>query len=128
MSLQFSNTANKHGIVQRIERELGMNYGDITGDPTVFSGFVSDVNIALDKVLAIIFEVGGTWQFDDNNYTDLPVMTTSLNENQRDYSFVSDEHSYLVLDLFKVMVADSSGNYREIFPVDAARRGGAPSN
>lgn len=86
-----------------------------------------DVNIALDRALALIFQVGGTWQFDDSNHTDYPIITTDLVSGQRDYSFVSDENGNLILEVQKVMVADPNGVYSEIYPVDIPN-GSAPAS
>lgn len=126
MSIQFSNTTTKGGILQLIERNCGFNDGDITGNATLLAQFTSDVNVALDQVLSIIFDVGGTWKFDDSNHTDHPIITTSLVANQRDYSFTTDESGNLILDIFKVFVADSSGNYTELCPVNVPFN--SPSN
>lgn len=85
-----------------------------------------DINLALDRAYSLIFQVGGTWQFDDSNHTDYPIITTAIVSGQRDYSFVSDEQGNLVLDIYKVMVADEQGNFYEITPVDQQSRN-APS-
>lgn len=85
-----------------------------------------DINLALDRALALIFQVGGMWQFDDSNQTDYPIITTSLVSGQRDYTFTSDEQGNLILDIYKVFVADSTGVFHEVFPVDV--QSGAPYN
>jgi hypothetical protein len=79
---------------------------------------VIDINLALDKVWDIILPNMGTWQLDDSNQTDYPIITTDLVSGQRDYSFVTDEQGNLILDIYKVMIADENGVYSEIFPVD----------
>lgn len=81
-----------------------------------------DINLALDRALSLIFQVGGTWQFDDSNHTDYPIITTNIISGQRDYSFVTDEQGNLILDIYKVMVADEQGNFSEIIPVDQQNR------
>jgi hypothetical protein len=78
----------------------------------------ADVNLALDSVWATIFEVGGTWQLDDSNFTDYPVITTNLVSGQRDYSFTTDGSGNVILEIYKVLVSDAQGNYIEINPVD----------
>lgn len=88
------------------------------------SDITRDVNLALDEAYSTIFQVGGTWQFDDSNHTDYPIITTNIVSGQRDYSFVSDENGNLILDVQKVFLADENGNYREITPVDVPS--GAP--
>lgn len=126
MSLVFSNTTSKNGILQRIEKTCGFQDGDITGNTTKLAQFTGDVNVALDRVLSLIFSVGGTWQFDDSNHTDYPIITTNLVSGQRDYTFTSDESGNLILEIYKVFVADDSGDYREILPVD--QQSDAPVN
>lgn len=79
---------------------------------------VRDINMGLDKVFSIIFEVGGTWQFDDSNHTDYPIIQTNLVDGQRDYQFVEDGSSNLVLEIHKVLVATEDGIYQELKPVD----------
>lgn len=119
MSLKLSDTTNKNGILQVIERTLKFTDGYITGNATRLKEWVSEVNLALDWVYAIIFEQGGTWQFDDSNHTDYPIITTNIVANQRDYTFTTDEQGNLILDIYKVVVKSSStGNYVEIKPVD----------
>lgn len=80
---------------------------------------VADINSALGDAFAIAFSAGGTWQFDDSNHTDYPIITTALVSSQRDYAFTTDEQGNLILDIYKVMARISStGQYQEIYPVD----------
>lgn len=118
MSLAFSNTTTKNGLIQLCERNCGFNDGEISGNSTLLARFTGDLNIALDKTLATIFEVGGTWQFDDSNHTDYPIITSTITSGQRDYPFTSDEQGNLILDVYKVLVADSSGDFRELIKYD----------
>lgn len=120
MSQAFSNTTLKNGIIQSIERNLYGDDGDgrITGDELLFARFTADVNLAMDKVLNVIFDADGTWQFDDSNHTDYPIITRDLVASRRDYTFVSDESGNLILDVYKVFVADENGIFTEIDPVD----------
>ncbi len=128
MSIAFSNTTTKAGLIQQIEKKLKLGDGFISGNTTRLAQWTADINLALDKVLAIIFQVGGTWQMDDTNHSDYPIITTNLNSGQRDYTFTTDGSGNLILEIYKVLVADENGNFREIIPVDASERGGAPSN
>lgn len=83
---------------------------------------VQDINLALGDAIAIALESGGTWQYDDNNHSDYPIITTALVGSptpQRDYAFTSDEQGNLILDIYKVMVrVSATGAYQEIYPVD----------
>lgn len=118
MSLVYSNTTTKNGLIQLCERICGFNDSEISGNTTTLAKFTGDINIALDRALSIIFEVGGTWQFDDSNFTDYPIITTGIVSGQRDYSFTVDGSSNLILDIYRVQVADSNGLFRDIVPTD----------
>lgn len=118
MSLVFSDVTTKKGIIQEIESELGFNDGDISGNTVLLKKFTALVNLAFDDFLFHAFGSESSWQFDDSNHTDFPFITTNLVSGQRDYTFVTDDGGNLILDVYRVMVADSGGTYREIYPVD----------
>jgi hypothetical protein len=118
MSLPFSNTTTKNGIIQVCERNCGFDDGDISGNSTLLAQFTGMSNLALDEAFAIIFKVGGTWQLDDSNHTNYPFITTNLVASQRDYTFTEDGSGNLVLDIYKVLVKDPNGVYFEVDPVD----------
>lgn len=121
MSLQFSDTTNKNGLMQRIERACGYNDGEITGNTTRMAYFTSDVNAGLNDVFGSILGKKG-WQHDDPNHTKYPFITLDLVQSQRDYFFTKDEQGNVIVDIHKVMVADSSGIYRELYQKDQNRR------
>lgn len=120
MSLQFSDTTNKNGIIQRIEMELGFPDAYISGDSTRMSQWAASINLALDRAFHIIFGADGKWQFDDKNLTDYPIITTNIVASQRDYSFTTDEDGNVILDIARVFYRSSTTTpYYELFPVDA---------
>lgn len=89
---------------------------------------VVDINLALGDAFTLAFQAGGTWQFDDSNHTDYPIITTALASSQRDYPFTTDEQGNLILDIYKVMVRISAtGEYQEAFPVDVQSESGTES-
>lgn len=102
------------------EQEIGVNQGDVSGDTTRLKQFTADVNNALDDYFTIALPASGTWQLDDSNQTDYPIITTNLVDGQRDYAFTTDGSSNLILDVFRVFVLTSATGtqYVEIFPVD----------
>jgi hypothetical protein len=104
MSLQFSDTSNYLGIIQRIEDHCGFNYGDITGNTTLFKKFTAKVNMAQNKAWSIIIPASGSFQWDDNNHDDYPIIRTSIVSGQRDHSFTNDEDGNRILDIFKVAI------------------------
>jgi hypothetical protein len=122
MSLVFSDTSGKDGILQMIEQTLGLPDAYITGDSTRLAQWTGRVNLALDKVFSIIFQADGRWQFDDGNHTTYPILTGNLEDGRRDYSFTADSDGNLVLSIDRVFAkTSSSGPYYEIFPVDVQR-------
>ena len=78
----------------------------------------ADVNLALDEILGFMFPRGGTWQLDDANHTDYPIIFTNLISGQRDYTFTTDEGGNMILDIYRVMVADSIGRFYDLDRVD----------
>lgn len=122
MSLVFSDTNANAGIIQAIERRLfGDNgIGRITGSAALLKSFTADVNLAFSRVLSIIFKADGTWQYDDTNHTDYPIITTNLEQGQRDYPFTEDGSGNLVLHLHKVSIkrSASAATYEDIRPFD----------
>lgn len=116
--IQFNDISNFNGLVQFYEQEIGANPGDISGNTTKLKQFTARCNLALDKYLSLAIGASGTWELDDSNHTDYPIITTNLVSGQRDYTFVSDENGNLILDIYKVMIKDTSGKFVEIYPVD----------
>lgn len=121
MSLPFSNTTTKRGILQTIEDKCGFNDGDITGNTLKRKKFTAKCNDALDAALKIIFRVGGTAKFDDSNHDDYNIIYLDLVSGQDNYSFLTDSQGNLILEIDKVFIKQSaSGPYVPISPVDTA--------
>jgi len=120
LSIQFNDIENKRGILQHIERNCGFEDGGITGNTKLKKWFTSEVNLALDEVLSNIFEVDGTWQFDDSNFEDFPTITTDLVAGQRDYNFTTDETGNLILDVYSVFALKSATDtkFELLQPID----------
>ena len=71
------------------------------------------VNSALETLVGKIINADGHWQYDDTNYTDLPVGTGNLVSAQSSYSFSSE-----YLDILEVMILTTGGIYQRITPFD----------
>lgn len=124
MSIAYSDTTNKDGIIQRIEQELGFADGYISGDATRLKFWTGSINLALDKAFHIIFGADGRWQFDDSNHTKNPFIFTDLTINQRTYNFTADEQSNLILDIHSVYARSSASNpYYLLTPRDLQSEG-----
>lgn len=128
MSLVFSDTSTKQGLVQEYEREIGLDYGDVSGNATLLAEFVSLLNQSLDDAAAIAVKSEGRWQWDDSNQTDYPIITTNLVLGQRDYTFTTDQDGNAILDVYKVFVASPAGIFREMQPVDVQTGDATPRN
>ncbi len=120
MSIVFSDTSTYKGLIQLIEKEIGANLADISGSTTKLKETTADINLAMDDYLDLALKSSGTWQFDDSNQTDHPIITTALVDGQRDYAFTLDGSNNLILEVMRVFVKPSSTatTYIEIFPKD----------
>lgn len=79
-------------------------------------------NNAYEEIVSKILSYDGKWQFDDSNYTDFPVGTTTLVNSQSDYPFDST-----VLEVERVEVLDEQGIWQELRPIDESEIEGAIS-
>lgn len=119
MSIQFNDTTAYKGLVQLYEKDIAVARGVISGDTNKLKEFTADCNIAFDDFLHLAFNSSGTWQYDDSNHTDFPIITTNLVASQRDYTFTNDESGNLIIDIHRVFVRNSTTDpYFEIHPVD----------
>lgn len=71
---------------------------------------VVSTNIWQDKVLSWIMQVDKRCEFDDNNQTDEPTKSITLTDSTRTYALTSVTY----LKIAKVVILDSSGNYKEL--------------
>ena len=76
------------------------------------------MNQAYEKIIGKILSADGTWQFDDSNFSDLPIGTTTLVDGQQDYSFPATH-----LEIERVEVKNKDGNYELVSPVDKTNIG-----
>jgi len=121
LSIQFSDTSTYKGLVQMYEKEIGKEYGDISGSTVKLKSFTADANMAVDSFMDIALRADGSWNVDDTNHTDFPERKMTLTSGTRRYaisSFTADAGQNLPLDIFKVYVKNPDGIYVEIEPVD----------
>ena len=121
MSLQYNNTSSPYnGIIQQIEKEIGANRGDISGNTEQLALWTSEVNLVLDEFTAMAIQCSGRWQWDDSNQTGYPIIKGNIVSGQQDYPFTEDGSGNLILDVYKVAILPSSTAtvYQEIFPTD----------
>lgn len=109
----FSDTLTKQGLVQDCEQLIFGNYGDISGNANRLYDFTARMNRALDKSAGLIMSVDGRWQYDDTNYTDFPIGSTTITSGQADYTLST---THLIIE--KVVILDPSGNSIILKPID----------
>jgi hypothetical protein len=121
----FSDTTNKNGLVQFYEKEIGANYGDVSGNAELLAEFTARVNKTLDNYLLLWSSSAGTWQGDDQNFTNYPIITANIVSGQRDYSFTVDDNSNRITDVSKVLILPSATatEYVPITPIDELTTG-----
>ena len=76
--MQFSDTTNLNGLIQRCELLTGLGDTGISGDATLLKHFTSLINQTYHKVVTMILQSQDEWDFDDKNHTDYPILTTDL--------------------------------------------------
>lgn len=120
MSSPFNDTTNLNGIVQQYEEEIGVDAGTVSGNPTKLKKLAAKVNQALDDFTKIAIQASGTWQYDDSNHTDYPIIKTNIVSGQKSYVLTSDEQGNLLLDILKVAILPSATatTYVDLEPVD----------
>jgi hypothetical protein len=117
MAQQFSDTTTKNGLIQTCEDELFSNYGDISGNTNRLYQFTRLLNEALNRVTSLILTADGRWQFDDTNFTDLPIGTTdlvtTLGSEQSNYAFDVSH-----LKILGVELLNADGVWKQLTPID----------
>lgn len=114
--MQFSNTTNNDGIIQDCEFWLfASNYGQISNDTNLLKTFTSLSNQALNDVSIIAMGSDDRWQYDDTNYTNYPIATTNLVQDQHDY-VLDVSH----LRITRVEIKDDQNNWTVLQPLDLA--------
>ena len=93
--MQYSDTTNKNGIIQRIERHTELGDGVISGDETTRKQVTADVNETIYELTTDLMLLQDSFDWDDPNKADYPIATTPLVADQRDYQF--DSISFLKL-------------------------------
>lgn len=116
----FSDTVNNLGILQQVRDMMRV---DSTQWAT--SKVVNSVNNYLDTVAGYAIGADRRFQWDDTNHTALPIGTTNLVASQADYSFLTDEQGNSILNLTRIDIKDSSGNWTQLKTIDQVEINGA---
>ena len=90
---------------------LGLLNTDTTSFPA--ADFIRSANSWTRKAVYLTWKNSSIWEFDDSNYTTLPIGTTTLVDSQQDYALPTN-----ALDVQRVEVKDSSGNFQVLKQFD----------
>jgi hypothetical protein len=82
---------------------------------------VNSVNNWLDMVTGYAIGNDRRFQWDDTNHTKLPIGTTNVVANQSDYSFLTDEQGNKILNLIRIDILGSDGNYTKLQAIDESQ-------
>ena len=105
------------GLIQR-----NTNTQNTTTSSYPIADKTTDVNNALNRYMLLAISAEGKWQVDDTNQTDYPVVFGDVVSGQQDYSFTTDEQGNQILDIYKVRIKDSAGNWHTLKQRDITAR------
>lgn len=118
--MKISDTANKDGGIQTIERYCNLGDGGITSNTVLFSQVIGLVNQGVKNVFAELLTVDKQWKIDDSAYTDFPTAQIDLVSGTRDYllptATVGGDFSTLYKINF-VRVLNASGQKMDLLPL-----------
>lgn len=109
----FSDSTGNLGIVEQVRSIMRV---DSTQWPTW--KIVNSCNNWLDYLAGYLIGSDKRFQWDDTNHTKLPIGTTDLVADQKDYSFLTDEQGNKILTLTRVDLLQSDGTYRQLHLID----------
>lgn len=111
----FSDSSGNLGIVQQTRTFVGV---DSTQWPTY--NIVNSTNNWLDTVTGYAIGADRRFQWDDTNHSKMPIGTTNLVADQREYSFLTDEQGNRILTLTRIDWKDANGIWTQLKPIDQA--------
>lgn len=109
--MQLNDTTNYNGLLQDTRFILGIEVTDTTTYP--IKSNVRNINSWYRRANSWIWEATGDWEYDDSNWTNLPIATTDLVADQQDYELPSTAQK-----LDRVEVLNSNGDYILLKPFD----------
>lgn len=112
--MDFSDTTNLDGLVEQIDFFANSNS---TKYP--LKDKARNVNVWYRRIVGLIWKSQGNWTFDDVNNTTLPVATTTLVDNQRDYGLPTAAGSSYG-EIERVEILDNGSNYYRLQRIELA--------
>lgn len=113
--LQFSDTTNKDGIVQKIQDACGLLSATTNSYP--LKRITKDVNSALDNYLEIANAEAPKIKVDDTNHSSEQKMLINLVSGTKRYTFGSDANSNQIMriDRIDILRADGTSKRLKVF-------------
>lgn len=114
--MYFNDTNSSTGLIQDCETLTGLGKNGISGNSDKLKEFTRLINNWYRKADTWIWQAVGDWDFDDSNYTTLPIATTDLVDAQGDYALPTTARK-----VERVEVLDSSGDYQMVNSIDKSQ-------
>lgn len=114
----YNDTTIKDGAVQMMESLCLLGDGGITNDTTLFAKMTGLYNQAVKETEEAIMKVDKNWKWDDFNYTDFPIATIDLADQQRDYTLPASTSGGNSATLWKVNRIRIKGIDGLYYPID----------
>ncbi len=113
--MDFNNTTTLGGLIQDCEFLTNIGTANISGNATKLKQFTSFINERSRTVLTLILQAQDEWDYDDKNYTDFPIITTSLVKDQTDYALPLVGENMLKIKRVEIKYRDT---WAKAFPID----------
>lgn len=114
--MQYSDTTNKNGLLQRCEFLCNLGDAGISGNSLLKAQFTNNINRWYHKVVTMVLDSMDGWDFDDNNYSAKhPIVTRALVAARRDYVFSTAAWSLIATE------GGSAGSNAAIKPLKIKR-------
>lgn len=110
--LQFSDTTNKDGIVQKIQDACGLISATTNTYP--LKRITKDVNSALDNYFDMANEESPHIKIDDTNHSSEPAFTINLVSGTKRYTFNTDANSNQILKIDRIDILRADGTSKRL--------------
>jgi len=112
--MKFNDQTNYQGLVQDSNFLAGLSITDTS--TYTLKDKTRNGNAWYRKINSWIWEAAGDWEYDDTNWTNLPIATTDLVNNQQDYELPS-----VAQRVDRAEVLDSNGDYVIVRQIDKSQ-------
>lgn len=104
--MQFNDTTNKNGMIQRFEWWTRLPDGTVTG--TLLKQVTAAINDGFDVIVPLLLSNTDFLRWDDTNHTDRPIATVDIVSGQGDYTIAEDDNSLDILNMTRVRILQNA--------------------